>query len=105
MITVASKAARQEPSLKDITLDSAPQGENPLLGHVSYRERRAANYEFDARVNSDSLVHKAFQKRAIRTETRPWRPLRGNATDSKPASRELRRRIGMPELQSSGNDG
>jgi len=48
---MASKAARQEPSLKDSTLDSAPQGENPLLAHVSYRERRAANYEFDARVN------------------------------------------------------
>lgn len=51
MITMASKAARQEPSLKDITLDSAPQGGNPLLGHVSFRERRAANYAFDARVN------------------------------------------------------
>jgi len=51
VITMASKAARQEPCLKGITLDSAPQGENPLLGHVSCRERRATNYAFDARVN------------------------------------------------------
>src|SRR6266566_1179720 len=99
---MASKAARQEPSVKDITLDSAPQGEKAMcpLGKDAPRTTRLMHERIEI-----PLSTKHFRKRAFRIETRPWRPLRGNAADSKPASRELRRRLGMPELQSSRNDG
>src|SRR2546423_15507175 len=106
---MASKAARQEPTLKGYHTGLRRAGrESPARPCVLSGKTRQINRQLGPprRVDGDSVAKKALPEgRGVRTCQLLSKLLRGNVADRRRANREIRRRIVVPELHSARNGG